>query len=384
MKKIFSIVVLILFAHCVKAQQIPLYSLYDHDPLLYNPAMAGSGELSNVFLSHRNQWKNIPGSPQTTLLSFDGPLKNNKIGLGGSMYNYTMGFIKRQGLNAIYSYRAELSEKGHLHFGVSLGITSNQIDFSQVMVKDLDDPYVLSGDQRKTVLDGNAGLMYIYERTQVGLSAFQLFGNKLEYLNNNSSSVYQLSRNYLVSAKQTFMLDKDKKYTLSPLIMARMGAGAPMLLDANLIGGWKEVAWVGISYRSNYSLGMNIRMGVHEALNIGYAFNTLLNHLGTYTGASHEIMLGYSFKGGVKKTNEKKIENIQQEVITISDRIKMVEDSLKKRSSAENQALKDEIVKLNLEIEKLKKSSGESTAALKLQIALLEEKVKTLLELIGK
>ncbi len=384
MKKYLYTILIITLPSLLKAQQIPLYAQYDHDPLLYNPAMAGVGDLTNVFLSHRNQWRNIPGAPQTTMLSVDGPLKNRKVGLGGSLYNYSMGFIKRQGLNAIYSYAIELSEKSNLRFGLGLGIASSQIDFSQVMVKDLDDPYVLSGEQRKTVLDGSAGFMYIYQRTQVGLSVFQLFGNKIEYLNNNSNSTFQLSRNYLLSVKQTFMFDKEDKYTFSPLVMVRVGGGSPALFEMNLIGGWKETVWLGINYRNNYSLGMNVRMKVHDVLSLGYAFNSLLNDLGTSIGASHEIMLGYSFNAGAKKNNDKKIEMLQQDLMSLSGRIKAFEDSIQKKNAAEVQSLKKDIESLNQEIADLKKSAADSTAALKLQIALLEEKVKTLVDLIGK
>ena len=36
------------------AQQVPLYSQYYYDPVLYNPAFTGAMEQNNIFLVHRD------------------------------------------------------------------------------------------------------------------------------------------------------------------------------------------------------------------------------------------------------------------------------------------------------------------------------------------
>ena len=66
----------------ILAQQVPLYQQYIYNPFVYNPAYAGSDDAANVYLIHRSQWLNMPGQPITTAITFDGPIKPKKIGLG--------------------------------------------------------------------------------------------------------------------------------------------------------------------------------------------------------------------------------------------------------------------------------------------------------------
>ena len=64
----------------LKAQQIPLYSQYQMNPFLYNPARTGEREHTYLYGIYRRQWTDIAGSPETIALTVDGPLKSKKKG----------------------------------------------------------------------------------------------------------------------------------------------------------------------------------------------------------------------------------------------------------------------------------------------------------------
>jgi type IX secretion system PorP/SprF family membrane protein len=383
MKKQFAFLLPLLLAFSTNAQQVPLYTLYGYQPVLLNPAFTGYSDHVNTFLLHRNQWRNYPGAPESTFLGIDAPFRSKKIGLGASFYDHRAGFMEKQGMNVAYAYSVDLSDVSALRFGLALGITNNRIDFAEAMVKDPDDPYLLNGDVRRTVLDANAGLLFTLKNLQLGASVPQLLGNPITYFGSSTSTVYRVSRSFIFSAGQRFNLQQDGEYTLSPQVVLHAGA-APPTVDIHAVLGIKNTASVGIFYRSTYAMGMNFKVDVHHKLGIGYGYAALLGEPGTYRGSSHELMLSYSFSTGAdKKQLEKQLEKYQQDLILLAQRIDGVADSVKASNKDEVEKLKNVITDLSTQIEKLKKDSADTSAAFKLQIALLEEKVNTLLKLIG-
>jgi len=308
MKKLFlTAIILLFFTGLLYSQQIPLYSQYYFNPFVYNPAMTGSGDKANAFLINRSQWTDIPGAPVTTALTIDGPIKPKKVGLGISLFNDATGFMERIGVYASYSYRVTISDAHNLLFGLSLGALDNRIDFSKVVVKDLKDQILLNQVRRKTTVDANFGVMYLWKNLEVGIAVPQILGNSLEYLdlNNDSRTFYELSRHYMASVKYTFEINPEKNISVYPLILMRYVPGAPVQYDINGVFNWQNTAWLSVSYRSDYAVGINARLKLHKSISVGYAYDYIISSIGTYSGTSHEFMLGYTFDlSGVKKSKD--------------------------------------------------------------------------------
>ena len=196
----------VLFAFCGFAQQIPLYSQYYFNPFIYNPAMTGAGELANVFLIHRAQWTDMPGGPVTKALTLDGPIKKNKVGLGISLFNDATDITQRTGINASYSYRIDISDNTHLLFGLSTGALNSRIDFSNVIVKDMNDLSVFDDSQRKTTIDANFGLAFLWKKLEVGFAVPHLLGNSLKFANNDILTYYNFFRRCSCFVKVSYVI----------------------------------------------------------------------------------------------------------------------------------------------------------------------------------
>ena len=54
-------------------QEIPFYSNYTINPLIYNPAHAGANEGLELFLHHRTQWSGFKGAPVSQLFTMSAP-----------------------------------------------------------------------------------------------------------------------------------------------------------------------------------------------------------------------------------------------------------------------------------------------------------------------
>ena len=88
MKKIFITAALTgAFALTASAQQLPLYSQYAFNPFIYNPAMTGISGETNAFLTHRQQWTEMTGSPTTNAITVDGFMDAKNVGLGLAIFN---------------------------------------------------------------------------------------------------------------------------------------------------------------------------------------------------------------------------------------------------------------------------------------------------------
>jgi type IX secretion system PorP/SprF family membrane protein len=367
----------------LRAQQLPLNNLYPYQPLQYNAAFTGILETGNVFITQRSQWKNYPGSPQTMIFGMDAPIRSGKDGVGAVLFDHHAGFMALQGVHALYAHQVDLSETDRLRFGIGFGFMNTRIDFTQAQVKDVDDPFLLTADLRRTVPDAQAGLLYKRNELELGISSFHLFANAVNFTEPGNASVLQISRTFLFSAGERFYLDQEKMYTFSPLVIFRAGASAPGV-DVNAVFGMQNAMWVGLFYRSSTALGMQVRATIYKKLGAGYCYSLLLGEPGISRGSSHEIMLTYSFTADHdKKQSDKTLEKYRQDIDALNLRVQALSDSLKTTSQPGGQDLRPLLTQLSEELEKLKKETTDANAALKMQVALLEEKVNLLVKLIG-
>src|SRR5215813_11780961 len=76
------------------AQQDPLYSQYFNNPMLINPAFAGSTERLYAGVAYRTQWAGVEGAPQTFSMNSHIGLMNNNVGLGMIAVQDQIGDVK--------------------------------------------------------------------------------------------------------------------------------------------------------------------------------------------------------------------------------------------------------------------------------------------------
>jgi len=322
----------------LQAQQVPLYQQYFYNRFVYNPAYAGYDNASNVYLIHRAQWSEMPGQPTTTAITLDGPLKSKKIGLGVSLYSDRTDITSRVGAYGSFAYNIGIGKDQNLMFGISMGGLENRIDFSQIIAKDLDDPAILASMERKKGLDGTFGIGYRWKELHFGVAIPQILASSFEFSDANgggSRAHYNLSRHYMTSLEYKFFVNPDKDVALTPMFLVRYMPEAPMQFDANLIFNWRETAFLAISYRSDYAIGVNARVKLKEKISIGYTYDVISSSINAYSGISHEIMLGYTF-GGTSIVDESELEELQERIDSLADEL-----AAKKLAIELKEALKD-------------------------------------------
>ena len=90
------------------AQQLSLSNQYVVNKFWLNPAYAGAGEGFEAFGTFRSEWMNVPGAPETKMISVNGPVCKN-MGLGGSVSTLQAGIFTNISANVSYAYHLRLS-----------------------------------------------------------------------------------------------------------------------------------------------------------------------------------------------------------------------------------------------------------------------------------
>jgi|GEM_PF-2705973 len=360
MKKVFIILSIVLFTLIAKAQQIGAYSHYFYNPVVYNPAFTGYSDVINTMLISHTQWTDFKGAPKLAIFTIDGALIPKKVGIGFNLISDRKGISNRTGGNVSYSYRLNINSDMHLLFGLSFGIINQTLDFSKALLENNTDPVLFTDMQRKTTFDGNAGMALIWNGLEFGAAVPQLFGNKINYVDNTDIREYYTQvRHYMVSLKYKFFIAKEKGISIAPQGLVRFVPNTPFQFDGNINLDWKDKFWIGATYKSDYALAGNVGFCLYKQLSLGYSYDFIIGNIGKYSGMSSEIMISFKFKEKIKPEapadsipenknttvenpeKEEQINKLQTQVDESEKKIKELDDKIKdqnknKKDAADN------------------------------------------------
>jgi type IX secretion system PorP/SprF family membrane protein len=176
-----SIITIMIMSINVNAQINPMAAQYFQNTYLANPAMAGVNQGIRLNLGYRNQWNNIQGSPRN--LSVTGEYGSEKVGLGVNFYKDEAGLLSRSKLQASYAYHLPINnDEGKFHFGISLGIQTNNLNLQNI-VGSSNDLTALRFNDQENIIDGDFGLAYSDKKFRIEGSISNL-KNQLEIEDN--------------------------------------------------------------------------------------------------------------------------------------------------------------------------------------------------------
>jgi type IX secretion system PorP/SprF family membrane protein len=288
-----SIFVVLVLAGSIKevsAQQDPMYTQYMDNLLVINPGFAGSKEIGNFLLVSRNQWVSFEGAPRSASLSYNTPIKKEKIGLGFSILSDKIGPQKQNGVYVDYSYFLRLTDHYQLGMGLKAGI-----GFFQAALTELDplvpDP-IFSTDLYNSYLPNFGFGGYLFsDDTYFGLSVPNLIRNTISR-NNYQTEYVQIEEIhvYLIGGKK---FELAPGFHLKASAMFRYVRTAPVAFDVTALIGFKEKFWVGGMFRLGDSYGILAQFQASEEIKIGYSYDLTYSQLNAFNNGTHEIMISY-------------------------------------------------------------------------------------------
>ncbi len=300
------------------AQQQAQYSMYMMNNFLVNPAEGGTEEFIDLKIGYRTQWVGIDnnalagnrnGAPRTAFISGHAPLgkKTSRFedvdplphhGVGGVVAKDQVGLWDVLNVKGSYSYHLPVTHELMISFGAFVGIQQYKFDGASAEYAPdytgATDP-LFSGTQSKILPDASFGVWAYTKDYYFGVSSFQLFGNKMNFINTGSSSSGveaqgALARHYWLTGGYKFHI--TEQYFLVPSLVVKYASPAAPQIDINAKFRYEDKAWIGVSYRNRDAVVGMIGVTYKKLVDIAYAYDFGLSKLRQGHSGSHEILVG--------------------------------------------------------------------------------------------
>lgn len=330
----------LLIAAGAQGQQVTIFNSSITNPYSLNPAKAGESG-NQIFIQHRNQWVDIPGSPENTMLTTEWRLSESKVAIGFKMLYDVDNIINNSAGYFTYAYHTPLGGKHHLSTGLSFGLRRNAILFDRIFVQEEGDPLLFGYNQSGTRFDADFGLSYKYDKLELQFSAMQLLGNDASYFNTETEETFEYNyiRHYVASAAYTFNQNKDIEIT--PMLRARGMQGFNLRPEAIIKAEYQKQLWMAGHYNHNRSAAFSVGVHFQDIYTVSYSAEVSTHKLAAYNGATHEIVFGVKFGNAFDRTNtQRKLEKIQKSTNTYDERLEYLKrenDKLKKQVEEQKQ-----------------------------------------------
>jgi type IX secretion system PorP/SprF family membrane protein len=294
MKRLYIFLIAIMAGPVLHAQQLPHFSQYMLNEFAENPAVAGKNPFIEASSVNRNQWIGITDAPRTYLLSVNGPLKNDHFGVGGQLFTDITGPTRRTGFYLSYAYRMTITKDIKLSLGVDGGILQFMVDGSKINLKDMTDNVMSTGLQSILLPDFGFGV-YINNKDKwyAGVSAPQIMQDKIKFFDYSSNTSSMINRHYFLSGGYKYNVNEN--FALLPSTMIRFVDPAPVQFDLSLRVSYRNMVWVGTSYRNLDAWVAMAGYTFRENISAGYAYDFSTTNIKNYSSGSHEIFVALRF-----------------------------------------------------------------------------------------
>jgi type IX secretion system PorP/SprF family membrane protein len=317
-KKISLLFLLSFCAFFAYAQQLPFFTQFVANDLLFNPAIAGTKRTFDFRLSYRNQWLGFEGAPKTEAFSLNYSLLN-KMGIAAYGYEDVTGFTKRTDYTLCYAFQIHFSDLT-LSFGLAGSMVGYTVDGSQITTNQTLDPAI---DRAVTANvwapDASAGAYLFNDKWRFGISTLNLVASSENFYktygfpsDTSKAGALQLFTHFYTYLG--YIYGNNENITWQNSVFVNYTGGAPIFFAYDLKCYIKSKFIAGLSIRLNDAIAIEAGIISHNSLQICYSYDYVITELNHYTSGSQEIVLIYSIdkiggKGGNGNEGDKASDN---------------------------------------------------------------------------
>jgi type IX secretion system PorP/SprF family membrane protein len=298
------------------AQQEPMFTKYWFNPLLFNPAYAGSNEHLTINALHRRQWLGIEGAPVTQSLSAHSPFSEGRAGAGIQLMNDKAGATGVFDVHFSYAYRIQIGEAWRLAGGLQAGFGNWRSSWSKLRIEQPVD-IAFQSDYNRWLPNFGAGLYLSNDRFYAGLGCPRIVEYDLRKSEQKDAINARNYRHYYTTAGAVFPLNRFESVVFRPSLLLKTtgwfsflrknddfsNIGAPTQLDLDASFLFFQTFWIGAAYRaalerrtsSDDSADLWAAWQLRNGLRIGGAYDIPLSRIRKTGSGSFELLLGYEF-----------------------------------------------------------------------------------------
>lgn len=288
---------------CMSAQQEEQYTQFMFYKLGLNPGYAGGQDGATVSALVRSQWMGFEGAPQTQLITFNMPLLNDRIGVGGSVLRQTIGVTTYYTAEGVYAYRLPLG-RGVLGLGLQASVRLLRVNYGALQgTQPIDlDAAVPASLQSKYIPNFGFGAYYSTDRYYLGLSAPRLLQTNINLADEQGLINRERQHFYFMGG---LLLPMGDHVQFQPQLLLKYVKNTPFDGDVNFNLIFIEKYTAGLSYRlggsksnnAGESLSLLLAAQLTDKLLLGLAYDATLTELRNHTSGTMEMALRYSIGG---------------------------------------------------------------------------------------
>ncbi len=289
MKKYILNILFVFSCLSIFGQQQGLFTNYFLNDYYFNPATAGSKEVSIANFSYKNQWVGFEGSPEIIMGNISGSIKNEgKMGYGVTVISDKIGFTNNLSILITYAHHVKINDKLKLGLGLQTGYLQNTVKLYDTKLADAGDEVFAGNVLTENGIDFNTGVNLYSDQYYIMAAVNHLFIDKLNLTDYNQ----RLEKNYNLIGGYKFKIEKQK-LEIEPCIMLQYIATAPTNITTAIKTTYNNNYWLGLSYNSSETIGFGLGYIMKDRINVGYAYDLSLSELNNYHSGSHEISISY-------------------------------------------------------------------------------------------
>lgn len=297
------LLLILLISNEAMSQTDVLSSQYMNSQLMINPAYAGVRNAFSVNVLSRQQWVGIKDAPATYAINAHSPLNKRMASLGASVLHYQYGPIQSNALSAIYSYLIRLNHNMFLSLGMNAQISHYNIGLSSLKVIEDNDPGFSQNIENSFKPNFGAGAFMYSPQFYFGVSMPQILNTELTQ-EETGGAVLEVFRTAYITSGYAYGLSKN--VVLKPSFLARLRTSSNHSFDINLQMMYKNLFWVGTSYRTNSTFASLLNVHVSESMAICYSYDFSTGNQASLGSGSHEISLTFDTNSFLRRNRDRR------------------------------------------------------------------------------
>ena len=273
-----------------KAQYDPSYSHYWAMETSFNPAAAGKESLLNVTAAYNMSFVGFEHNPRTMYIAGDLPFyfARSYHGAGLMVQNDEIGLFSHKKLALQYAYKRRLLG-GMLSIGIQGGILSENLNGSELDLRDPSDPAFTTSEVTGTAVDLGAGLYFKHRQWYVGASVQHITAPTIELGETNElgiSQSYYFTGGYNIKLRNPFLTIQTSAMGRTDGVVLRGDVTARLRYTHE-----QKMMYAGVGYSPSNSVTLMLGGRFHGIV-VGYSYEAYTTAINIANG-SHELYVGY-------------------------------------------------------------------------------------------
>ena len=271
------------------AQKEPQYTQYMYNIGAFNPAYVGTTANAEISTMYRLQFTGISGAPRTLRLGTNIPFSNEKTGMGFNVISDQLGPLTQTFIDLAYSYQLNISDNTRLSFGMDVGGSLLDVDFSKGTFENPGEPILGQAEINNFYLTIGAGLFMYADNWYLGAS----IPNFLTDATYNQEVATVIEDNIQFNFIGGYVFDLSENTKLKPAFLINYISGAPLNanLSANFLFSDKFV--FGASYRFGSAVSALAGFQISNPIYFGVSYDYNTNGLGEFNSGTPEFVLRF-------------------------------------------------------------------------------------------